>query len=381
MQCVYADKCGGCPYRHMSDDEYREFKQNNLTKLLKHLHSPAKNIGSPLFIGDGQRRRAAMSFEYIKGKIILGFNEASSHKIINIEQCLILTPAINAVLPELRELLSKLCARSYQIKRGKKLLPQHIQKGTVWISEVSNGLDIVLEYDAPIDLNARMDIAEFCQNCADIIRLSHRAKADSLSETILQKAIPYITMGKFNVHIPAGTFLQASGQSEQFMGNLVAKYLAGVEGKIADLFCGVGTFSYYIITRIPYLKVLAIDSGDELLQGFKNTLNAGQICNITIKKQNLFKYPLTSDEVSTFKAIVFDPPRSGAKEQCRQIALAAHKPATIIAVSCNPNTFINDANTLIDAGYVIEELTLVDQFAYSEHSELVANFCLIDNHK
>ena len=93
-----------------------------------------------------------------------------------------------------------------------------------------------------------------------------------------------------------------------------------------------------------------------------------------IKKQNLFKYPMMADEISQFQAIVFDPPRAGAKEQCKQIALSPTKPKIIIAVSCNPVTFINDANILLSSGYKLKEVTMVDQFVYSNHSELVACF-------
>ena len=50
------------------------------------------------------------------------------------------------------------------------------------------------------------------------------------------------------------------------------------------------------------------------------------------------------------------------------------KPKIIVAVSCNPNTFVNDANMLISGGYKLQEVTMVDQFIYSNHSELVAFF-------
>lgn len=98
------------------------------------------------------------------------------------------------------------------------------------------------------------------------------------------------------------------------------------------------------------------------------------IPNIEIQAKNLFKYPLDKLELKGFSAVVFDPPRAGAAAQVKKIAEMTDKPEKIIAVSCNPNTFVNDANTLISAGYKIDEITLVDQFIYSNHSELVALF-------
>lgn len=100
------------------------------------------------------------------------------------------------------------------------------------------------------------------------------------------------------------------------------------------------------------------------------------IPNIEILQKNLFKYPLDADDLKQFALVVFDPPRAGAAAQVKQFAQMSDvdKPQKIIAVSCNPHTFINDANTLLSSGYALEKITMVDQFVYSKHCELVALF-------
>jgi 23S rRNA (uracil1939-C5)-methyltransferase len=70
--------------------------------------------------------------------------------------------------------------------------------------------------------------------------------------------------------------------------------------------------------------------------------------------------------------VVFDPPRAGAEAQVR--ALAASAVPTIVAVSCNPNTFGRDTKILAEGGYRIEMLWPVAQFRWSSHVELVALF-------
>lgn len=98
--------------------------------------------------------------------------------------------------------------------------------------------------------------------------------------------------------------------------------------------------------------------------------------NIKIVRKNLFKYPLDANELKEFDIVVFDPPRAGAKAQVEQISAMpmADKPQKIVAVSCNPHTFVNDANNLIEGGYYLKEITMVDQFVYARHFELVALF-------
>ena len=144
---------------------------------------------------------------------------------------------------------------------------------------------------------------------------------------------------------------------------------------IADLFCGVGTFSYILAGNIKN-KITAVDSSVELLRGFRESVNANQIPNIEINLKNLFKYPLDAKELKDYVAVLLDPPRAGAAAQVKQLAELEEniRPQKIIMVSCNPNTFVNDAKCLIDGGYILKEVTMVDQFVYSNHSELVALF-------
>ena len=153
------------------------------------------------------------------------------------------------------------------------------------------------------------------------------------------------------------------------------KYLGETNGKIADLFCGVGTFSYPLARNIKN-KIIAIDSSERLLDGFRRSVNKNMISNIEIITKNLFKYPLDVKELQGFSAVVFDPPRAGAAAQVAELAALPQneRPEKIIAVSCNPGTFVNDANKLLESGYKLIEVTMVDQFVYSNHSELVALF-------
>ena len=159
MDCALKAICGGCPRRGLEQEEYREEK---LSKVKKTLFSLSAELPwtSPIFMGDGTRRRAAMAFKSHKGKVVLGFNAQKSSEIADVEYCPLLTPKLNKVLPILRNLLQEICAEPYQIKKGKKIINQHISVGDVWLCEAANGIDVVLEYDAPLELNHRMIIFE-----------------------------------------------------------------------------------------------------------------------------------------------------------------------------------------------------------------------------
>lgn len=374
MNCIVAENCGGCIYRSLSQEAYRQLKTENFKKILAPLGN-AFFVSEPVFVDDATRRRAALAFRYAQRKLTLGFNESRSDKLVDLEACPLLTPRLNAVLPDVRRLIAAVCAIPYVIKKGKKSVSQNILSGDVWLCEAQNGIDIVLEYDAPLELSHRMELFEQVQAMPGIIRLSHRRRNTDTAEPVIEKAKPFIKIGGYDVYIPAGTFLQPSREGQQALTGLVEKYLGNTEGRIADLFCGVGTFSYVLAANIKN-KITAVDSSPELLGGFRESVNANRIPNIEIKAKNLFKYPLDASELKNFDAVVLDPPRAGAAAQVRQLAALADdaRPEKIIMVSCNPHTFVNDAKCLMNGGYEFRETTMVDQFVYSNHSELVALF-------
>ena len=379
MICQNQKICGGCVHRSLSDDEYRRLKTDALNKVLSTLSQANIPMGDPVFIGDGVRRRATFAFKSSKSKIVLGFNRFHSDEIINIDTCPLLLPEINSLLPDLSDLLAELCSvRLVQnSKKNKKTATMSVTQGDVHVCAASNGLDIVLEFDIEPNLEHKMIIFEWAQKVSNVIRISHRRKAFGQSEPLIEKTKPQIVIGNCNVYIPAGTFLQASLAGEQALVNLVLKYLGDTKGKIADLFCGVGTFTYPL-SATKDNKIIAVDSSHELLSGFRQSVNANMLGNVEIMERNLFKYPLAGKELCGFSAIVFDPPRAGAEAQVKAVADLNKEdlPLKIIAVSCNPHSFVKDAEILLNAGYEIAEVTLVDQFAYSNHSELVALFTL-----
>ena len=380
MSCPWQDFCGGCTFRSYTETEYREHKQRELQRILSKLPVVGLKFGTPVFVGDGARRRATFAFSKHKGQVILGFNRHHSSELINVENCPLLTPEINAILPELRKLISDLCDLPFpSVKKHKrrKSPAERIERGDVAVCAADNGLDVVLEFDAEPELEQRMAVFEWGQCHDSVIRISHRRQAFAPAEPLLEKNKPQITIGGKSVYIPAGTFLQASAAGERALTGLVLQYLGETRGKIADLFCGVGTFSYPL-ANLKGNQILAVDSSRELLEGFRRSVNRNMLTNIEIQERNLFKYPLEGKELLGYAALVFDPPRAGAAAQMKAVADLPPevRPQKIIAVSCNPHSFVKDAEVPLGCGYELKEVTLVDQFSYSNHSELVALFTL-----
>lgn len=139
---------------------------------------------------------------------------------------------------------------------------------------------------------------------------------------------------------------------------------------IGDLFAGCGTFSLPLARKA---QVLAIEGDASLLKALDAGWRNGRgLKTLETQKRDLFRNPVLPEDLKKFDAVVIDPPRAGAKAQCEELAKTGIP--RIAFVSCNPVTFARDAKILVNAGYTIEWVQVVDQFRWSAHVELVALF-------
>jgi 23S rRNA (uracil1939-C5)-methyltransferase len=81
---------------------------------------------------------------------------------------------------------------------------------------------------------------------------------------------------------------------------------------------------------------------------------------------------LNAKEIKGLDAVVVDPPREGAAPQMKVLAGSAIP--LIVSVSCSATNFARDAEYLIGGGYTLDKLTIIDQFLWSHHVEMVGVF-------
>jgi 23S rRNA (uracil1939-C5)-methyltransferase len=142
----------------------------------------------------------------------------------------------------------------------------------------------------------------------------------------------------------------------------------GKPKRVADLFCGVGTFTFALARRA---RVLALDSDPVAIAALAAAARHAQgLKPIEAGVRDLFREPLSTRELEPFDAVVFDPPRAGARRQAQELARSTVE--TVIAVSCDPGTLARDAQILVEGGYAIAGVTPIDQFVFSAHVETVA---------
>ncbi|MBF0093803.1 MAG: hypothetical protein HQL34_04575, partial [Alphaproteobacteria bacterium] len=131
------------------------------------------------------------------------------------------------------------------------------------------------------------------------------------------------------------------------------------------------SLTFPLATR-PETAAHAVEGGGDAVAALAAAARRAGLGNLTTEVRDLERHPLSGPELSRFAAVVFDPPRAGAKAQAQILAVSG--PALVVAVSCHPPTFARDARILVDGGYRLRSVTPVDQFPWSPHLELVAVF-------
>lgn len=321
--CPSFQQCGGCLYQHLPFEEYITNKQNFVKTAFLNQGIDCK-IEPIISIPFGTRRRATFAFQ--KGKI--GFNALKSHQIISLNACPALIKPLSDFLPKLQELIK-----------------QFKGSGEIAVLNTPFGIDMHIKRSGvgELTLNQREILAEFSLK-NNVARLLYN------KEPIVQQ---------IQLPFPADAFLQPSAEGEETLVNLVLTHLGNAK-KIADLFCGSGTF-----TKPIYQKGISVQGYDIASDSLKALGNIGF-------ERDLFRNPLLPNELELFDTVVIDPPRAGAKEQCRQLAQSQIQ--RILMISCNPNTASRDIKDLINGGYKLEKVVPVDQFVYTNHIEI---FCIL----
>ncbi len=343
--CRHFTECGGCDLQHFEAEAYRIWKREKVVYALKGKGIDVP-VGDTIACAPASRRRVVFSARRTEAGIILGYNRALSHTIIDIAECPIAVPEIVAALSKLRRLAALI---------GMTSQPFHLA-----VTSTSSGLDVAADGSGKLSEAARRQASDF------VIR-EGIARLSVDGEIVVEPRKPVVMFGDAAVTPPPGGFLQAVATAETAMAGLVSAHV-GKAKRIADLFAGAGAFALRLAAKAEIHAVegdasalAALDRGFRFTAGLKR---------ITSERRDLFRRPLTFKELNAFDAVVFDPPRAGAEDQSKQIARS--DVPLVAAVSCNPVTLARDLRILIDGGYTLKGVTPVDQFLWSAHVEAVA---------
>ena len=345
--CRHFGRCGGCALQMLPLAGTRQLKRDLVVAGLAQ-QGLSVEVSETVGVSPASRRRAVLTAFRTGKKVVLGFNERMSNRVLDIEECPILAPQLASRLSALRGLIGPMLPERKPCRLTALL--------------TMNGLDLNLEGIRPPPPRSVPTLAEEA-------RKHGIARVSVGGEPILSLAEPLLLVAGVPLVPPPGGFAQASADAEGIMAEIAGKHLAGCR-KVADLFSGFGAFALALARQA---SVRAVESSQPALDALMAASHRAQgLKRITPERRDLFAFPLAPAELNAFDGVIFDPPRAGAKAQAA--ALAASEVARVVAISCNPASFARDARTLIEGGYLLERVVPVDQFVFSAETEAVGLF-------
>ena len=353
--CRHFMTCGGCALQHWETAPYQTWKRNRVVEALERVGLGDTEIAPLIPAHAMERRRADIVLRRIEGRILAGFRERASNRVVDLRQCPVLLPELVEMIGALR-----LLAQAF-------LAPGEDTAAAITMTD--DGIDLLLELPHTPDMALLRDLGDFADR-TDCSRLSWRTDGEGATPLAARRSAA-IRFGALAVTPPPGGFLQATRRGEKAIAEAVLEAV-GDARRVADLFAGCGTLSGHLLLRDGRTVHAVEGHAAPLDAAIRAAADVGLSSRFTTDRRDLSDRPLAGKELSRFDAIVFDPPRAGARAQAE--ALAASSVPVIAGVSCNPATFARDARILVDGGYALVWVKPIDQFLWSPHVELVAAF-------
>lgn len=347
--CRHFGRCGGCQLQHLDEGTLAEFVRDRVINAAEGQQLIPANVAPVHLSPPRTRRRATLRAVNGGGRPLIGFNEAGTHRVVDMRECHVLAPELFALVEPLRALLAA--------RKGKYAL-------TIDLTLAHQGVDCAIKGLSIDGLEETEALLGFCRD----LGLARLALDQGFGVEVFWEPVPVtVSLAGVEVDLPPGGFLQATHDGERALASAVQQWL-GASTRVADLFAGLGTFAFALARGTRVLAVEAARDAHLACRGAARRAGAP----VEAVHRDLFRNPLRAEELRGFDGVVLDPPRAGAREQVGQ--LAASEVPRIAYVSCNPSSWARDGRILADAGYRLTDLRPVGQFRWSTHVELASLF-------
>lgn len=328
-KCPYYKDCGGCQIMAMNYSNQLKYKKEKVINIFKKYGNIDIN---PNVIESNQfayRNKIVLQVQNSK----IGLFKNKSNKIVEIEECLLVSPKINEII--------KVIKNNLKVNKITKIMIREAQE------------KLMVVFYGEIDRNKAIN---YLKDMASSIYINSKCiYGDNYLEDKL---------GNYKFNISKDSFFQVNHNQTIKLYDKVLEYLGTKQEKVLDLYCGIGTIGTYISIHCNH--VLGIEINKSAIKDANLNKKLNKINNISFEHGDVGKLINSSMDYDT---IIVDPPRSGLDKKTRNV-LKKIETDKIIYVSCNPITLVRDINDLKDK-YELIDLTLVDMFPNTYHVESI----------
>lgn len=394
--CPIYKQCGGCQLQHLSYEGQLAWKRqhvvDNLTRIGKLqvageggavdaegvVVHPTIGMADPWRYRNKAQVPIGMAMADIddgaSGSLIGGFYARGSHRIVDMDACLIQHERNDAAVRRVKALGSRLGISAYDETTGRGLL-RHVVVRTGFVSGetmvvlVTNGTKI------PRAAEWVEGIRDMLPDVKSIVQNVNKRQTNVIfgdeTRTLWGSDVIYDELDGIRFAISARSFYQVNPAQTVALYRKAVEY-AGLTGRetVIDAYCGIGTISLFLARQAG--RVYGVEVVPEAIEDGRRNAELNGIGNAE------FAVGLSEEVIPRWReqgivadVVVVDPPRKGCDEALLD-TIVAMQPKRVVYVSCNPSTLARDLAVLEAGGYRTVEAQPVDMFPHSVHVESVA---------
>ncbi|EPG4960657.1 TPA: 23S rRNA (uracil(1939)-C(5))-methyltransferase RlmD [Citrobacter amalonaticus] len=350
-RCPHFGICGGCQQQHASIELQQRSKSAALSRLM---NNDVTEVIADAPWGYRRRARLSLNFQPKTQQFQMGFRKSASSDIVDVRQCPILVPQLEALLPDLRACLGSL--------QGIRHL------GHVELVQADSGTLMILRHTAPLSRADNEKLERFSHSKGLSLYLAPQSE---ILETVSGQT-PWYESNGLRLNFSPRDFIQVNAGVNQKMVASALQWLDVQPGdRVLDLFCGMGNFTLPLATRAA--SVVGVEGVPALVEKGRENAQQNGLHNVTFFHENLEEDVTRQPWAKNgFDKILLDPARAGAAGVMQHIIKL--QPGRIVYVSCNPATLARDSEALLRAGYQIQRLAMLDMFPHTGHLESMVLF-------
>ncbi|MDY7992927.1 23S rRNA (uracil(1939)-C(5))-methyltransferase RlmD [Paenibacillus polymyxa] len=417
--CAIYDQCGGCQIQHMSYEAQLSWKRQHVVDVLERIgklsvatepseharvlaasadtdgEADTVTTSDSAMNADGNadsmsrvhgvvvhptlgmsepwryRNKAQVPIGVTEGGLVGGFYARGSHRIVDMNTCLIQDERNDEVIARVKEIGRMLGISAYNEETGRGLLRHVVVKtafrtGEMMLVLVTNGRDIP-HADAWIG-SIREHIPHVASICQNVNTKRTNVIFGDETRVLWGRDVIYDYIGNVQFAISARSFYQVNPIQTEVLYSKTVEY-AGLTGKetVIDAYCGIGTISLFLAQHAD--QVYGVEIVKEAIDDARSNALLNEMRNVKFEvgaSEDVI--PAWKEQGITADVIVVDPPRKGCDPRLLDTILEM-KPERVVYVSCNPSTLARDLRLLEDGGYSTVEVQPVDMFPHTVHVE------------
>lgn len=324
------------------------------------------------------RNKAQVPIGEAEGGLVGGFYAQGSHRIIDMDECLIQHEANDEAVRTVKTIARNHGIPAYQEETHSGLLRHVVVKfgfatGEMMVVLVLNGKRLAAELQAAVVEDIREALPAVKSICLNFNTMRTNVIFGNRTEVIWGSDVIHDTIGDVKFAISARSFYQVNPVQTEVLYRTALDY-AGLTGgeTVIDAYCGIGTISLFLARHAGHVHGVEIVA--EAIADARKNAELNDLHNVSFavgKAEEVI--PAWRAEGVAPDVIVVDPPRKGCEPELLDTMLAM-RPARIVYVSCNPATLARDLRVLASGGYRAVEAQPVDMFPWTVHVE---NVCLL----